>query len=66
MQPTMSGNRATMSLLLMVMFATIFFRAVFFAVKFLSFLPPLLSSRRSSATLPCGVRAYCKRAPSNA
>ena len=66
MQPTISGNSATMSLLLMVMLATIFLRAVFFAEKFLSFLPPLLSSRRSSATLPCGVRAYDKRALSKA
>lgn len=66
MQPTMSGKRATMSLLLIVMFATIFLRAVFFAEKFLSFLPPLLSSRRSSATLPCGVGDGCKRGLSRA
>lgn len=30
MQPMMSGKRATMSLLLMVMLATIFFKAIFF------------------------------------
>ncbi len=52
MQPTTSGNSATMSLLLMVMLATIFLSAIFFAELFLSFLPPLLSSSRSSATLP--------------
>lgn len=51
----MSGNKPTMSLLLMVMLATIFLRAIFFWVKFLSFLLPLFSSRRSSATLPCRV-----------
>lgn len=53
MQLIMSGKRATMSLLLMVMFATIFLRATFLTEKFLSFFPPLFSSRRSSATLPC-------------
>jgi hypothetical protein len=53
MQPMMSGNRATMSLLLIVMFATIFLRATFLTEWFLSFFPPLFSSRRSSATLPC-------------
>ena len=42
-----------MSLLLIVIFATIFFRAIFFVAWFLSFLPPLASSVRSSATLPC-------------
>ncbi len=48
-----SGNKATISLLLIVMLATIRLRATFLAEKFLSFLPPLLSSMRSSATLPC-------------
>ena len=52
-----SGKSAAMSLLLIVMLATIFFRAIFFRVKFLSFLS-LWSSARSSATLP-----YCKRNP---
>ena len=41
-----------MSLLLIVMFATIFLRAIFLAAWFLSFLPSILSSCRSSATLP--------------
>lgn len=61
MQPTISMNSATMSLLLMVILATIFLSAVFFAEKFLSFLLPLFNSMRSSATLPCGVRRFCKR-----
>ena len=52
MQLMISGNKAIMSLLLIVMLATIFFKAIFLALKFLSFLPPLESSRRSSATLP--------------
>ena len=52
MQLIISGNKAIMSLLLIVILATIFFKAIFFALKFLSFLPPLVSSRRSSATLP--------------
>ena len=52
MQPMTSGNKATMSLLLMVMLATIFLSAIFLMVKFLSFLPPELSSVRSSVTLP--------------
>lgn len=47
-----SGKRAAMSLLLMVMLATIFLSAIFLRAKFLSFLS-LLSSARSSATLPC-------------
>lgn len=55
MQAMMSGKRATMSLLLIVMLATIFLSAIFLVVKFLSFRPPLLSSSRSSATLPCEV-----------
>lgn len=42
-----------MSLLLIVILATIFLSAIFFAEKFLSFLPEtLLSSARSSATFP--------------
>lgn len=52
MQLITSGKSATMSLLLIVMLATIFFKAVFLATWFLSFLPPLLSSRRNSTTLP--------------
>jgi hypothetical protein len=59
MQEMMSGKRATMSLLLIVMFAMIFFKAIFFAELFLSFFPPLFSSWRSSATLPCG-NLLCK------
>jgi hypothetical protein len=52
MQSTISGNNATISLLLIVMFATIFFNVIFLAEWFLSLFPPLLSSCRSSATLP--------------
>lgn len=61
MHPTISGKRLTISLLLMVMFATIFLSAIFLVEKFLSFLPPpLLSSSRSSATLPCEVVGMSK------
>jgi hypothetical protein len=59
MQLITSGKSATMSLLLIVMFATMRLRAIFLAEWFLSFLPPLCSSARSSATLPC-VRRYGK------
>lgn len=55
----MSGNNAIISLLLIVILATIFFNAIFLAEWFLSFFPPLFSSCRSSATLPCGRRS-CK------
>ena len=51
MQLIMSGNSAAISLLLIVIFATIFLSVIFFLAKFLSFLS-LLSSVRSSATLP--------------
>lgn len=52
-QPITSGNKATMSLLLMVILATIFLSAIFLAEWFLSFFPPLFNSCRNSATLPC-------------
>jgi hypothetical protein len=52
-----SANSATMSLLLIVMFATIFFSAIFFDEYDFSFLPvPACSSALSSATLPYGLR----------
>lgn len=51
-QARTSGNSATISLLLIVILATIFLSAVFFAAWFLSFLPLLCNSARSSATLP--------------
>jgi hypothetical protein len=60
MQLTISGKRATISLLLMVMLATILLRAIFFAEWFLSFLPPACNSARSSATLPCREQIYGK------
>jgi hypothetical protein len=53
MQLIMSGKRFTISLLLMVIFATIFFRAIFLLEWFLSFLLPPFNSVRNSATLPC-------------
>ena len=52
MQLMTSGKSPIMSLLLIVMLATIFFSAIFLAELFLSFLPPLLSSSLSSAALP--------------
>lgn len=42
-----------MSLLLMVILATIRLSAIFLAEWFLSFFPPDCNSLRSSATLPC-------------
>ena len=60
MQFIMSEKSATISLLLMVIFATIFFRAVFFVELFLSFFVPLANSIRSSATLPCEVLNHCE------
>lgn len=53
MQLMTSGNSAIMSLLLIVMLATIFFSAVFLAAWPLSFLPLFCNSARSSATFPC-------------
>jgi hypothetical protein len=57
MQFMTSGKSAIMSLLLMVMLATIRFSAIFLAAWFLSFFPPVFSSARSSATLPCDASA---------
>ena len=61
MHPMISGNSATMSLLLMVILATIFFKAIFLPKKFLSFfVAGWRSSARSSATLPCCARCHSK------
>lgn len=50
-----------MSLLLIVMLATIFLSAIFLPEKFLSFfVAGWTSSARSSATLPCCARCHSK------